>query len=244
MQISLCSIIPTRNPIPSSVSLESASMALQFPPQQVANVSVPSGPLIDSAIELAYVHLTPQAFNHIMRSFLFGVVIASHVLKLSDKFDAEVHALSAILHDLGWDKNGTFVSKDKRFEVDGAIAARDFLSNSTYSNHWPHHRIQLVWDSIALHTNPSIFNFKENEVRICGLGIDADFQGPDGSPPGSLSWDEYDAVVKEYPRVGFVQTVKDVFIGLCRTKPATTYDNVVGDIGEAYVKGYSRDGHR
>ena len=219
-------------------------MALHFPPQQVANVSIPSGPLIESAIELAYAHLTLPAFNHIMRSFLFGVVIASHLLNFSDKFDAEVHALSAILHDLGWDKIGTFVSKDKRFEVDGAIAARDFILTSKNSSHWPQHRTQLVWDSIALHTNPSIFNYKENEVRICGLGIGADFQGPDGSPPGSLSWDEYNAVVKEYPRVDFVQTVKDIFIGLCQTKPATTYDNVAGDIGEAYVKGYSRDGHR
>ncbi|KAI4161949.1 MAG: hypothetical protein LQ342_004397 [Letrouitia transgressa] len=219
-------------------------MALVFPPHQIANISVPSGPLIDSAIELAYEHLSLQAFNHVMRSFLFGVVIAAHVLTPHDKFDAQVHALSAILHDLGWDKIGTFISKDKRFEVDGAIAARNFISKSKYAKHWPHHRVQLVWDSIALHTIPSISNYKENEVRICGLGIGADFLGPDGSPPGSLSHDEYDAIVKHYPRTGFVQTVKDVFIGLCRTKPATTYDNVVGDIGEVYVKGYSRDGHR
>ena len=219
-------------------------MALHFPPHIIANVSVPTGPLIDSAIELAYEHLTLQSFNHIMRSFLFGVVIASHLLHSSDKFDAEVHALSAILHDLGWDKLGTFVSKDKRFEVDGAIAARNFVSESNYSRSWPQHRTQLVWDAIALHTNPGLFNYKENEVRMCGLGIDADFLGPDGSPPGSLSWNEYNAIVKEYPRTGFVETVKDIFVDLCRTKPITTYDNVVGDIGEEYLKGYTRVGHR
>ncbi|KAL9607908.1 MAG: hypothetical protein Q9167_007229 [Letrouitia subvulpina] len=219
-------------------------MALHFPPHQIANVTIPSGPLIHSAIELAYEHLSPQAFNHIMRSFLFGVVMASHLLNSTDKFDAEVHALSAILHDLGWDKLGTFISPDKRFEVDGAIAARDFLAGSKHARHWHPRRVQLVWDSIALHTTPSISSYKENEVKICGLGIGADFLGPAGSPPGALLQDEYDAIVKEYPRTGFVQTVKDIFIGLCRTKPATTYDNVAGDIGEVYVEGYSRDGHR
>lgn len=221
-------------------------MAPHFPPSHIANVTVPSGPLIHSAIELAYQHLTLQAFNHVMRSFLFGVITASHQLNNSDCFDAEVHALSAILHDLGWDQLGTFISKDRRFEVDGAIAARNFISNSTHSkkDQWPHHRTQLVWDSIALHTNPGISMYKENEVRICGLGIGADFFGPDGLPPGSLSWDEYNAIVREYPRNGFVQSVTDVFVGLCRTKPATTYDNLVGDVGEAYVEGYSRDGRR
>ena len=179
-----------------------------------------------------------------MRSFLFGVVIASHLLQPGEKFDAEAHALSAILHDLGWDKLGSFVSQERRFEVDGAIAARNFLAQSRHAERWPHHRSQLVWDSIALHTTPSISNFKENEVRICGLGISADFVGPDGSPSGSLSLGEYDTIVKEYPRMGFVETVKDIFVGFCRTKPATTYDNVVGDIGEEYVQGYSRVGHQ
>ena len=219
-------------------------MSSYLPPAQITGISIPCNPLIISAVELAHATLSPQAFNHVMRSFLFGVIIASRSLTSSDAFDADVQAISAILHDLGWALESRFISNDKRFEVDGAIAARDFLTDSKYSDKWPPQRTQLVWDSIALHATPSFYKYKETEVRICGLGVSADFRGPESVPDGALSWDEYHAVVKEYPREGLVQSVKDVFVGLCQMKPKTTYDNEVGDVGEVYVKGYTRDGHR
>ena len=43
-------------------------------------------------------------------------------------------------------------SNDKQFEVDGAIAAREFLLREGNPEEWDKHRIQLVWDSIAFHT--------------------------------------------------------------------------------------------
>lgn len=73
----------------------------------------------------------------------------------------------------------------------------------------------------------------------------ADFQGPDRTvPAGILTWDEYNAIVKAYPRLGLMGELKEVMCGLCKTKPATTYDNTVGEWGEMFVEGYSRDGHR
>ncbi|EKG15789.1 hypothetical protein MPH_06992 [Macrophomina phaseolina MS6] len=69
--------------------------------------------------------------------------------------------------------------------------------------------------------------------------------GPDRTDPaGILTWDEYDAITKAYPRLGLMSEVKEVMCGFCRTKPATTYDNTVGEWGEMFVEGYSRDGHR
>jgi len=61
------------------------------------------------------------------------------------------------------------VSKDKRFEVDGAEAAREFLRKEAPS--WDKHRLQLVWDAIALHTTGSIVYHKEPEVVACAQGI-------------------------------------------------------------------------
>ncbi|KAK7728076.1 hypothetical protein SLS57_002546 [Botryosphaeria dothidea] len=76
-------------------------------------------------------------------------------------------------------------------------------------------------------------------------GAWADFQGPDRTvPAGILTWDEYNAIVKAYPRLGLMGELKEVMCGLCKTKPATTYDNTVGEWGEMFVEGYSRDGHR
>lgn len=216
-------------------------MSEALPIRVIAGIPVPDTPLIDSAIALARAHLNEIAYNHVLRSFLFGFCIADKLTNLTNR-DREVHAVAAILHDLGWDQSGAFISPDKRFEVDGAIAARGFLEQKAPSSEWDEHRMQLVWDAIALHTTPSIAAYKEPEVAACSLGIGADFRGPDGSPSGSLTWDEYNAIVKEYPRTGFIDCVTDIFCGLCKTKASTTYDNLVAQVGEAYVDGYSVQG--
>ena len=64
----------------------------------LAGISVPDTPLISRAIEYAREHSEPYLFNHVMRSWLFAVILA----QLSDSVhDAEVLAVTTILHDLG-----------------------------------------------------------------------------------------------------------------------------------------------
>ena len=88
------------------------------------------------------------------------------------------------------------ITQDKRFEVDGANAARRFLKDNADSSEWDKHRLQLVWDAIALHTIGSVVFEKEAECQACSYGIWADFQGPDRIQGGLLTWDEYNAIVK------------------------------------------------
>ena len=215
--------------------------------QILGGITVPNTSSIAQAIAYAKAHSDEWAFNHIMRSFLFGFCIASKLDHLKDR-DLEVHAVSALLHDLGWDSTGELVSADKRFEVDGANAAREFLhglkTQSRSNDEWDSRRVQLVWDSIALHTSFGIVKYKEPECVACWLGILADFTGPDNSPEGSLTWAEYDSIVKEYPRLKVLTEIKEVFCGFCKTKPETTYDNLVGSYGEKYVEGYTIEGHK
>jgi len=204
-----------------------------------AGVAIPDTPLIAKAINFARAHSTDYAFNHIQRSMLLGFIIADKMPEVKDR-DLEVHAVSALLHDIGWDPTNQLVSTDKRFEVDGANAARDFLRKE--APEWDEHRLQLVWDAIALHTTGSIVFHKEIEVQACAYGIWADFQGPDRVSNGLLSWDEYNAVVKVFPRLKLMEGLKKVMCQLCQTKPQTTYDNTVGEWGDKYVEGYSRKG--
>jgi hypothetical protein len=96
------------------------------------------------------------------------------------------------------------ITQDKRFEVDGANAARRFLRENTHSSEWDKHRIQLVWDAIALHTIGSVVFEKEPECQACSYGIWADFQGPDRVQGALLTWDEYNAIVK----VGWLSIVE------------------------------------
>ena len=206
----------------------------------LAGVTVPATPLVDAAVTFAKEHLSELAFNHVMRSFLFGFCIASKE-PIFSSLDLEALAVGTILHDQGWDQTGRLVSKDKRFEVDGANAARDFLKREAAN--WDPHRVQLVWDAIAIHATPSIALHKEPEVAITTSGIFLDFQGPQASG-GKLSWEEYDAIAKEFPRLNLAEGVTEILCGLCRDKPQTTYDNFVSDVGERFVERYTREGNR
>lgn len=216
--------------------------AEQVPATRVfAGVTIPDTPLISKALEFARMHLEDYAYNHIYRSLLLGFIISDKIPELKHR-DREAHAIAALLHDLGWDYTGKLISKDRRFEVDGADAARDFLRREGVTAEWDKHRLQLVWDAIALHTIGSIVFYKEPEVQACAYGIWADFQGPDRVPNGLLTWEEYNKVVAELPRLELMKGLKGVMCNLCIIKPDTTYDNTVGEWGDKYVEGYSRKG--
>ena len=124
-----------------------------LPTRTFAGVQVPDTPVVNEALALCRKHLDDFSYNHSVRSWLFGFIIAAKTPELQGR-DLEAHAVAAILHDLGWAWNSDLVSEDKRFEVDGANAARDFLKREAPD--WDKHRLQLVWDAIALHTIPSI----------------------------------------------------------------------------------------
>ncbi|CAF9938798.1 MAG: hypothetical protein ALECFALPRED_007849 [Alectoria fallacina] len=212
-----------------------------LPTRVFAGVEVPNTTLITKALALCRKHLNDLAYNHTVRTWLFGFIIAAKIPELQGR-DLEAHAIAAILHDLGWDETGDLVTQDKRFEVDGANAAREFLRRE--AGDWDKHRIQLVWDAIALHTTTSIAWHKEPEVVATSYGITADFTGPDGAIGGHLTWEAWNVVVKELPRLGMKEGVREICCRLCRTKPETTYDNFVGQYGERYVEGYTLAGKK
>ncbi|OCL01200.1 hypothetical protein AOQ84DRAFT_405216 [Glonium stellatum] len=160
-----------------------------LPTRVYCGVTVPDTPSVSKALELARRHSTDYAYNHI-------------------------HAVATILHDVGWNPTGELISADKRFEVDSADAARNFLKREAPD--WDKHKIQLVWDAIALHTIGSIVFYKEPEVQACSYGIWADFQGPDRVPNGLLTLDEYNLIVQELPRLGLMKGLKEYVEGYSR----------------------------
>jgi hypothetical protein len=213
-----------------SISLpKQHDMSADIPTTIIAGVTVLDTPLIKAAKAYARAHSNDMAYNHVMRSWLFSTIISQKVLP-PNALDLEVQALSAILHDLGWDPTGALVSKDKRFEVDGAIAAREWIEsqikNGTAKD-WDDHRIQLVWDAIALHTTPSIGQYKQPVIGMVGAGIGSDFLGPKSDPTGVLTWEQYEAVVKEFPRLDLAGGIRKIMCGFVATKPETTYGELI-----------------
>lgn len=195
-------------------------MAGTLPTTTIAGVEVVWTPIVQDALEYAKANADDMTYRHIVRSWLFGVLEITNNPGLSSS-DLEVHALGAILHDLGWDEtpNSPHVSPDKRFEVDGAIGARKFIRSHRDGKDWEERRVQLVWDSIALHGTPSIGFFKEPEVQAVGLGIVQDIGGKGPNIPPA----PYDKIVGEYPQRDVDSGLQNKIIWLCRTKPESTY---------------------
>jgi hypothetical protein len=195
------------------------------PTTTIAGITVPNTHLIIASQAYARAHGDNMTYNHIMRTWLFGANAINKNATLSNTIDSEAFAVAALLHDLGWENstNSTIVSTDKRFEVDGANAARAFIEQHGSKNAWDDNRKQLVWDAIALHATQSISMYKQAECALVTAGVFADISGPDGDPTGSLTWEEYDRIKAEFPRLDVGARVTDIICGFARTKPASTY---------------------
>ncbi|MCJ9670901.1 MULTISPECIES: hypothetical protein [unclassified Neorhizobium] len=192
----------------------------------VAGISVPHNRLIDRAIEHAHHAYEPYLFNHVMRSWLFAVKLAE---LQNIAHDAEVLAIGALLHDITL--NDRFAGP-RRFEVETADLARDFATEAGLNGR----RAQLIWDSVALNSTPSIGLYKEAEVALCTTGICFDVVGLKYS---FIPSSDVRAIVAEFPRLGMKRKMTSCFCHIAKTQPETTYDNFVRDFGERFVPGYT-----
>src|SRR5512134_3422487 len=134
----------------------------------LGGITVVDTPLVTRAMELARAHSEPFLFNHAVRSWLFAVRLGQ---LQGVHGDAEVVAVGTLLHDLGLTDGFT---GPRRFEIEGADAARAFAREQGFDDR----RAQLIWDSVALNSTPSIGLHKEAEVALCTAGIVLDFGGP------------------------------------------------------------------
>jgi HD domain len=192
----------------------------------LAGVSVPDTALVSRAIEFARERSEPYLFNHVMRSWLFAVRLAQ---LQGINHDAEVVAIGTLLHDLGLTNS---FQGPKRFEIEGADAARTFAREQGLEGR----RVQLIWDSVALNSTPSIGLYKEAEVALCTAGIGVEF----GFQYDRIPANEMQSILVEFPRLEMKRCFAESVCRIVQTKPETTYDNFAADFGERFVPGYKR----
>src|SRR5271170_4528802 len=192
----------------------------------LAGIKAPDTPLDCDAVELARHSSQPYLFNHVMRSWLFGILLSEGAQPAPDP---ELLAVSAVLHDLGLTDRYT---AENRFEVDGANAARAFLKDRGISTQ----QTQVVWDAIAFHTTPTLALHKEPEVAMTHSGIAVDVLGVglDRIPQHKQR-----AVLTEFPRLAFKNQFQVCLCNVVRRKPATSFDNILRDLGMRYVEGFT-----
>jgi hypothetical protein len=193
--------------------------------RMLAGFQVPATSIVDRAIDYARQHCEPYLFNHVVRSWLFAARMAQ---LQSIEHDAEVVAVGTLLHDITL--NESFAGP-RRFEVEGADLVRSFAIENGFDKR----RGQLVWDSVALNSTPSIGLYKEAEVALCTAGICLDVVGQQYD---LIRPDEMKKIVGEFPRLEMKSRMTRCFCRIARSHPETTYDNFARDFGERFVAGY------
>lgn len=151
------------------------------------NLEISSSNLAASALAFAQKHLTQGVFNHVARSVYWARVLAAKLPSFDPaSLDMEAVVLICILHDMGLaiatSNELDELTVEKRFEVDGANIAKNFLHSNVDKGSWDESRIERLWMAIALHTTPSIALHAAPEIALAQMAIEADFAGPYWSP--------------------------------------------------------------
>jgi hypothetical protein len=193
--------------------------------RMLAGIPVPATPVVDWAMQYAREKCEPYLFNHVVRSWVFAARMGQ-LQKI--EHDAEVVAVGTLLHDITLNED---FAGPRRFEVEAADLARSLAKDVGFDRR----RAQLVWDSVALNSTPSIGLYKEAEVALCTAGVCLDVVGLryEVIPTGEIK-----KIVGEFPRLGVKSRMTRCFCSIARSRPETTYDNFVRDFGERFVQGY------
>jgi len=176
-------------------------------PASVATVTVPDSDFARAAAELAFAASPEYLSNHLMRTYLFGALL----LRAQGRaHDPELTFATAMLHDLGLVE--PYISPDRRFELDSADTAAQFLSEQGRSAE----EIEIVWEGIALHLTGDIVTRMAPEIAFVALGAAADAVG---AGLDQLSGADVNAVLQAYPRLGFKEAAVQGIIDQCERKP-------------------------
>jgi hypothetical protein len=177
-------------------------------------IMIPDSKIARGAAELVRQHESEMLFNHSVRVYVFG---AMKGIRQNLKFDSELLYVAALFHDLGL--VDAYHTETKRFEVDGADAAREFLR----SHGLPERKADLVWEAIALHTTPGIPAYMRPEIALTNAGVVMDVIG--------IGYDEYtpeqrDQAIAAFPRGDFKNEFIQVQTHSAMKKPQTTFGTV------------------
>ena len=191
-----------------------------------SSLVIPDSLLAREATGILREHSSDLLFNHSVRVYLFA---AEQGRRRKLRFDAELLYVASAFHDLGLIKK--FSSDDERFEVDGANAARQFLS----THNVPEEQIETVWQAIALHTTPGITHHMRPEIALLysGVGLDVLGRGFDQFPS-----DIREQIVARYPRKDFRDAFIQAYFAGFAHKPHTTYGTVNAGVCERHLPGY------
>ena len=180
----------------------------------ISGVTIPDSKLAREAAELVRSYEDEMLFNHSVRVYVFG---AMKGIRQKLKFDSELLYVAALFHDLGLVDH--YHTETKRFEVDGADAAREFLRARGIAEA----EADLVWEAIALHTTPGIPQYMRPEIALTNAGVLVDVVG--------VGYDDYtpeqrQQVIAAFPRGDFKNEFLEIQTCSALKKPQTSFGTV------------------
>lgn len=188
----------------------------ESPPTDADLVRLPSTPLALASLELVQRVASPAIANHSVRSYLFARLLAPHIgLVPGHDFDNELLYFACVLHDVGL---STLAKKKTRFEVDGADRAAEFLSSQGLEAH----KVDAVWEAIALHNTAVIPERMDALTSLTYQGVAIDFGGVLGLPDTHLTavTAQMGTVIHSaYPRFNMATSVIDAVVDHAASDP-------------------------
>jgi hypothetical protein len=183
-----------------------------------ALAAIPDSELAASATALLTETSPPALVNHCLRTYQFGAALGAR-----DGLDPDLEMLyvASALHDLGLTER---FDGPEPFEAQSAQAAYAFLVAAGC----PTERAQYVGEAIAFHLAVTTAHDPRPEVALLSIGAAVDVLGLRlEAVPGDL----VDAVLAEYPRLGF----KELMASLMRDQSERKPDSLAG----TYVRQYA-----
>jgi HD domain len=186
--------------------------------ETVAGIRVPDSALAREVTEFIRNVEDDLLFNHSRRVFFFG---ALQGLRRRLQPDLELLYAAAMFHDIGLTER--YRTSTVRFEVDGANAARDFLTAHGFDEA----DADTVWLGIALHTTPGVPEFLAPEVALLQAGVEVDVVGVGR---GQLAPEALATVTAAHPRPQFKQRILAAFNDGMKHRPQTTFGTMNADV--------------
>lgn len=184
-----------------------------------ADIAIPDSKLAREITELVRDTESPLLFHHSSRVYYWAALAGQH---RGLDFDPELLYAGAMFHDMGL--THAHSSADKRFEVDGANVAADFLRSRGIGER----EVEKVWTAIALHTTPGIPEFMAPEIALVTAGVEMDVLG---IRHDTFADADREMVLRAHPRTEhFKEDIIQAFYDGIRHKPDTTFGNVKADV--------------
>jgi hypothetical protein len=196
---------------------------------EISGVKIPDSSIAREITEFIRESESEMLFQHSRRVYFWGAMTGR---RKRLEFDPELLYAAAMFHDIGITPH--YHGSQLRFEVDGANAAREFLSSRGIATR----DVEKVWLAVALHTTPGIPEHMQPEVALVQAAAGMDMAGRGFE---DFTDQERSAVTAACPRGhGFAHEVIDTFYDGLKHRPASTFGTFNDDFLAFKDPGFQR----